>query len=98
MNKVELVSGGPDKPEQPDVFNLECAECAAETHGEAHQLVEDGWNWADTKVDGRQMGFALCPDHSEDEDLLDSHMNAYHDRLNRADEHMKQKKLEETAV
>ncbi|QIB75335.1 hypothetical protein G3I44_14190 [Halogeometricum borinquense] len=81
-----LISGGPELPDQPCVFELNCDECDAVAKGVDFELVEDGWNWATAKTDdGRQLGFCLCPKHSQDKETLDEHVSAYRDRLIDAD-------------
>lgn len=49
-------------------FRLVCNECGCEAEGNEHDLVEDGWHWSvfDTTTKHGQVGYAVCPDCSDD--------------------------------
>jgi len=78
-----LVNGGPNANPENVVYDLECEECSKRVRGSPDPLVDDGWHWADVQVeDGRQIGFALCPDHAND-DLIAVHGDVLRDRINK---------------
>lgn len=83
-----LIDGGPDKPERT-VYEVECDECRDTAQGRPGELVEEGWNWADVKADGKQLGFALCPEHSTEENIR-IYSNSLEDRINKGDEYARE--------